>query len=959
MARKKTKQEKLLEKEEEKRKKRIMKEKTKQYDGGFFARCVAILVGFVLGIVGTIGGIVGGGYYIASQKTIKETASLAGGFDITKYLSEEYADKTIMQFINSIGEIGTKLSGGTASLATVAEISPYANDLADKLVSKLADLGLEIDGEELKTTAFSAYGEFLQTSLQKTKLAKFIGAQPDNTLMGLLCFGEEGADYIKNEDGSLTWLGDSHELTVGDFMDNGSTSDTFNRLSLKAVMETTGSVNLNDSITRTLVYGTKGVDYTVETVDEGGAQTEKITMLPLVYSYEDDGLGTYTLKDDSGEVVDSALYAVDSGTGVIALYKTAPAAGETPEISAYLKKNELEGKYYAYCSVEDAATETNKILHKPTSLGDLLKGNFSKTFESLQLCELLNVTHESEGALLALAYGNKGEDYTVTDGKIVMLGNAQPRTIADLKNDTSLFSNLRLADVLKIAPNDGSSNETMVTLAYGKEGKNYSLKGDEITWLPKEYVEKEVEGELTLFDDAGNDVGADKTDGVWKWTNDGKTYQTKSVAEVRIGAGETGADEVKGTHTFYAYEVTDGVASETPVTYAPRTINDLKTLDTQELIGGMTLESLLKIDVNTSDGVLTSLAYGKEGVTYEVVTEGEGKKSVSMKKIAYTFDGSGWKDENGKVITPVGSFSDGATGATYEFIRTENGVPYYAYATSDSAAGAYPPAYPLYDAHGKELKFEKRSVSALKSENATEVFNSVELRHVIAEDKNDKINLYLLYGKENVGYEIVDGNVVLRSAPHTIGDLRASGENSLITKMRNDLTIGDILGNEAVSNNRILKHLAGSTLNSLSGDINGLKIVNVFDTDIYRVDEGTGEFILDDENNKIMNPEWKYLLTNSDKKPEEYTINDMSSLTSNMKKNIANASIFNLNKDFGLGIDDTTNSSFPNMPLDNSKLQDLVDNHKMTGERMAALNEKKVGDLTIKELFDYIPTMFP
>ncbi|MGN1061989.1 MAG: hypothetical protein ACI4RO_02580, partial [Candidatus Scatosoma sp.] len=233
-----TKQEKLLKKEQEKQNKQIIKEKNKQYDGGFMARCVAILIGFVLGIVGTLGGIVGGGYYLATQKTIKQTASLAGGFDITQYLAEEYADKTIVEFINSIGEIGAKFKGGSASLATVAEISPYADTLADTLVSKLSAFGLDIDAEELKTTAFSAYGEFLQTSLQKTRLAGLIGAQADSTLMGLLCFGEEGVNYVKNEDGSLTWLGDSHELTVGDFMNNDATSDVFNRLSLKAVMET-------------------------------------------------------------------------------------------------------------------------------------------------------------------------------------------------------------------------------------------------------------------------------------------------------------------------------------------------------------------------------------------------------------------------------------------------------------------------------------------------------------------------------------------------------------------------------------------------------------------------------------------------------------------------------------------------------------------------------------------------
>ncbi|MDD6996064.1 MAG: hypothetical protein SPH68_07905 [Candidatus Borkfalkiaceae bacterium] len=931
MARKMTKQEKLLEKEREKRKKRIVKEKDKQYDGGFLARCVAILIGFVLGIFGTLGGIAGGGYYLVTQKTIRETASLAGGFDITQYLAEEYADKTIKDFVISIGEIGAKFTGGEASLATVAEISPYANTLTDTLASYLSDFGLDIDVEEFKTTAFSAYGEFLQNSLQKTRLAGLIGAEPDTTLMGLLCFGEEGVDYIKNADGTLNWLGDSHELVVGDFMDNGATSDLFNRLSLKAVMETTGSVNLNDSITRALVYGTKNIDYKVETV----AGEERITMLPFVYSFENDGSGTKTLKDDHGDVVDAALYFNDAESGVLTLYKAVPAEGETPEVSAYLKQDGEDGKYYAYKTAEDAAAgaKDTRILHKATALGDLLKGDFESIFQDLELADLLNVTPSSDGALLALAYGNKGDDYTVTDGKIVMLGDAKPRTIKDLKGDASLFSDLRLADVLKISPSD--ANETMVILAYGKEGKNYTLVGDDINWLPKEYVEKKKTGEsnYTLFDDNGNEVSGavkDAANNVWTWTvgsgEESKTYNAKAI----VSPGD-----VKGTHTFYVYEVIDGVTSDSPVKFAPRTINDLKTLDTQELIGGMTLESLLKIDVNSSDAVLTALAYGKEGVTY-TVTDGV----VSMNNIVYSYDGGAWKDENGKVIDTA-LYTD-LGGGVFEFLRAENGVSYYAYATGVSAAGDYT----LYDVQNNPLQYAKRSVSALKSANAVEAFNDVELKHVIPENINDKINLYLLYGKENEGYKIEDEKVVLLAAPHTIGDLRASGENSILSKMREELTIGDILGD--VSGNKILKKLSQSTLNSLSTDINNLKITEVFESDIYRVDELTGEFILDAENKKIMKTEWKYLLTDPETDATgNYTIQNFSKLTENMTGNIKKTNLKTLERDFSLGIND----SFIDLQL-NAYALNLAGLYG-TGDGQFTESDT-IGDMTLQTLSTYI-----
>lgn len=115
MANAQKKQEKLLEKEREKRERRIMKEKVKTYDGGFMSRCVAVLIGFIFGIVGTIGGIAGGGYYFAKKKTIRETADSVGDlagkdFDITKYLSDEYADQTLIEFFKNISSISSKFT---------------------------------------------------------------------------------------------------------------------------------------------------------------------------------------------------------------------------------------------------------------------------------------------------------------------------------------------------------------------------------------------------------------------------------------------------------------------------------------------------------------------------------------------------------------------------------------------------------------------------------------------------------------------------------------------------------------------------------------------------------------------------------------------------------------------------------------------------------------------------------
>ena len=116
--------------------------------------------------------------------------------------------------------------------------------------------------------------------------------------------------------------------------------------------------------------------------------------------------------------------------------------------------------------------------------------------EGVELASLLNVTADSEGTLLAIAYGNEGEDYRIeTDAagnkNIVMQNGAKPRTIKDLRDGNVKFEDLELGGILKIKPHDGS-NETMLNLAYGEEGKHYTYddSAEKITWLNKRYIEK-------------------------------------------------------------------------------------------------------------------------------------------------------------------------------------------------------------------------------------------------------------------------------------------------------------------------------------------------------------------------------------------------------------------------------------------------------------------------------------
>lgn len=937
---KKTKQEKLLEKEEKKRERRIMKEKAKQYDGGFMSRCVALLLGFILGIIGTIGGAGGLGYYFISKKTIKEVAEYAGSsFDIDKYLASEYSEKTLLEIIKNFDQISGKLKGAEACIDSLAEISPYVSKLADTLSQKLSDFGLDVDTAKLKSTPFKQLQTFLQDTLQSTRLGKFIGAKPDGTLMGLLCYGEEGVNYTLDENGNIVWIGDSHELTVGDFMDNNDTADIFKRLSLKAVMSASGEVKSDDPITRALVYGTKGVDYYLYTGADGN---EAIGMLPLTYTFDyDEAAGKNVLTDDHGKAV--SFFKVN-GAYIEVREKE---SDETP--SLYLQKDAADGVWYAYPAKEDCGTKEKRVLHKFTSLGDIMKGDFMGMAEGVELASLLQITAESEGAMIALAYGNEGVDYKITeqtDGEgnvkktIEMLGKSKPRTIKDLRAGNVKFEDLELGSVLKIKPHDGS-NDTMINLAYGEEGKHYTFDEatKKITWLPKRYIEQ-ADG---LYRADGNKIedAVRGSDGMWSFTENGVSYKTVLP---------DGANAL-GKHTFYIYA--DGDGDKTPVCYKARTISDLKNLQTSDLIGGETLESMLNISAGTDDGVLKSLAYGKNGVNY-VIEDGK----IVMQPIKYMLDGTNWTDETGGNVSPTASDGD-----TYEFLRSKDGVTQYVYTKNVSGNGEYR----VCDALGAELTHKKRTIDALKSNNATQVFNEIELCEVIKPDTTDKINMYLLYGKENRDYTIVDGKIKC-DAPKTIGDMRKTGDDSIFKRLKNELTIGEILGEEQTNGNKILRNLKSATLNSLGEQINGLRIVDVFEDEIYKNSEGkyfdiNGNEVAKNENgifyrisdNKTlikdelqMNGTWKYLLKDptGGKPPSGYTINDMGTLTDNMTENIKTTSLGEMDTDLGLNL----STQFLGLKLEDSVKERM--NPQPQNE-----NAEYVRDLTIVEVSRYIPEL--
>ncbi len=134
-----------------------------------------------------------------------------------------------------------------------------------------------------------------------------------------------------------------------------------------------------------------------------------------------------------------------------------------------------EGEGY---TVNEDGTIQLKDGVKPRTIGELKSEN-EELINGIQLKDALNITASSHKVLLSIAYGNEGEHYTIEDGKFEMIGDNKPRTLADLSGTkgTDTINGIRLSDALNITP---SSHRVLISIAYGHEGENYDIVNGEI-----------------------------------------------------------------------------------------------------------------------------------------------------------------------------------------------------------------------------------------------------------------------------------------------------------------------------------------------------------------------------------------------------------------------------------------------------------------------------------------------
>ncbi|MBQ7369035.1 MAG: hypothetical protein IJW60_04960 [Clostridia bacterium] len=531
--------------------------------GGLLGKIVALFLGIIIGIVGGLGGVAFAGYYVATQIKIKDAADTVtnlSGLEIplSDYLSDEYADKTLVGLFEGVAGVVTKISEGNGTLNDLNDISPFIKTFVESeggLVELLASFGIETTTDELmdkvlvKTVVTEDYDEKYLVDYLTVKvidmplptLLESLGFETSD-LLTAICYGTEGVDYeIKN--GKYEMLGDSKPLTLGGLL-NEELDARIDNLPLDTIMG-----NPKDEIMRTLFYGAAH-RYT---------QTSNGVTMNQVFYTTSDGTNFY---NDNGEQL--ALKSVAPVTGQENTYLLTFQDGKKQVV----KKLSDDGKYYAF-----TADETPRIIRYPKTTMGSLEGESENLINSITLESALKLNDDSHAILKSIAY----------DG-------TRKRTIKDLREQgNDLINGIALADII---PAD-TEDTIVMYLLYGKQDVHYSVDTQNaITPLQKRVALYDGK----VYNEYGELIQNATPSGTQSYTQDGATYTLTADASlgtlpVKVVSGST---TTKHDATLY-YVSQNGEK----LYYAPTTIGDMQKAEVlSKLTGRLRLQDVMEVGDN-------------------------------------------------------------------------------------------------------------------------------------------------------------------------------------------------------------------------------------------------------------------------------------------------------------------------------------------------------------------------
>lgn len=771
----------------------------------------AVLLGVLIGFVGTVGGIVGGGFIFANTATVESVTTTVGNITGTEinyqeYITEEYAKKTIVELVGSVQTLAEDLQKPEACFNTLNKVSPKVSTTVEELIKTLQEYGVELSHKDTMEKPFTQLGEYLGEAVNAVKVGKLLDKLEieQSAILLALCYGEEGVHYTKTN-GVITMLGNNQETTIGD-LTSGDTEKLLSRVPLDAILE----IGANDDLMQSVAYGNT-YQYTV-------AEDGTVTMNQVKYYMKGD-----KLYDESGNEVVAEKFSVTTtapmsvslsdDTLTVEGYKVTVGENET----VYAVYSEDAGCYLAYQYTPGSLPIEYR--YKKTTFHDLLSSS-NDLLSSLELASVMKLDATSEPFMLALAYG---DNYVISGNNVYAAEGSSPLTVGDIMSEdgfSDVFDNVKLATILDISPLDNYDDDPendpdslMISLAYGEEGTHYKLedtdndgKPDTVTYIGENTARTLgtlMNGDENLFRDITLDSILDLNknsdtllvamalgkenryhfdDATGKYVMNPIVYTYDSVNDKviddsyeSISYSETETDGVweiqvedktqyisETDGVYYAYETieaaTAGLAKDR-LTYPKTLLADLMGSNATNLINDVQLCTVFGVTLTQEnpDEFMNALSFGYEGTHYEkdgdVITwktNPDTERPYAPRTIADLRDSASFMDDlRLETILEVDAYSSAMLIA---ICYGEKGTDYTIEENVDHDNDPSTPAINVIHATNP------RTIGMLKTDKG--VFDNIALDSLLTADHEDAVTMYMLYGKKGVHYNIdSNGNV--------------------------------------------------------------------------------------------------------------------------------------------------------------------------------------------------------
>ncbi len=748
---------------------------------GRFRGILAVCLAFLFGLFICLGALVGVGAWAGTRAKIRQLL----GANTDKFVNPEYADMSVLDFVSAV--IGD-LQGGIHTLDDIAKFTPMVDTILDTLGENTAALGIELTDDlraQLKSTPFNGIGAFLMDDVLKTvELGKVMDVTPSSDAMMVgLCYGEEDLDYTIGEDNTFVHIeGGREPTTIGMLMDNPT--DLLSTMRLGTLMGLNKDVTESDlsdnAMMYSLCYGKRGTDY---------------------------------------EVVDGKIKVLSD---------------QKPEGNSSLAdEQEAEG---------GQGTGESYVHTFPTTL-DALMNHSNAVINSLELGTMLGIDSDVDekkikdnGVMYSLAYGSRGTDWELEGNKIVMLdghGADYPTKMQSFTEDSSaLIQGMEVETLMSI---ELSSDKLMHYLAYGPEmakgkafvsedpeapvapwkfenGKYYDadhqpvdengyLLDPETNWYPTEEVE------VTEENDQGVEVTTTKTqykDGatfIYEYEKDENGQFTLDTEGNRVISGIMMLPDPNA-------EGFDPTNKDTWKPYSKKKVSNL-TGEDANIIEGMKIGDAMEINSESS-----ALMQAMKDWTIEDLSDQDMIESLKLSDVL-------GEDSNSKIMQAL---ADKTLAEMKEQETIDNLKLSDVLEINNDSSGIIQ----AMESWKLEDLSDQNHINRLKignvvniDGNSSGIMQAMQTWSLNELTDQDKINTLTLGDV----MEITEPEGILHAlADCPIGSMQARVDT---------LTLTEILGADSIAENKILKHLANSTVDTLADDMEVLPIGKVFADEMF------------------------------------------------------------------------------------------------------------------------------